>query len=181
MVGFSQFETVLLYLLGGAVLLASGVVLMTMRRVKSVPVGEQAGSASSSGSASSEFSDWREMSEWHLQRELDALRALPEEELLGRVRRGKYDPHFNLWYALREKTTLAKAAPLLLQVLRKERGDDKMLTRYHCAAALFHLLGEPDDPLPERRKRVQFDLWGEDARLRAIDELEAEIRAMTSR
>jgi len=65
----------------------------------------------------------------------------------------------------------------LLEVLRRDSGESFMLIRYHCAAALFHLLGYPDDPLPELRQRVQWDDEGEPARQAAIDELEQLIHA----
>ena len=51
-----------------------------------------------------------------------------------------------------------------------------MLVRYHCAGALFGLLGFPDEPLPELRQRVMWPRGDEAARQGAIDELEAGVR-----
>jgi hypothetical protein len=62
-------------------------------------------------------------------------------------------------------------------VLRRERGENLMLIRYHCAAALFHLQGYADDPIPQLRARAQWDHDGEEARQAAVDEVEALVGA----
>ncbi len=47
-----------------------------------------------------------------------------------------------------------------------------MLHRYHCAAALFQIIGQPDPSSKnELRKRVQWDHKGEEARQEALLEL----------
>ena len=47
-----------------------------------------------------------------------------------------------------------------------------MLNRYHCANALFQILGMPDPASQsELRKRVQWDTYGEEARQEALLEL----------
>lgn len=119
-----------------------------------------------------EFSNWKDEWDWHAGQSRMAFDRESEDALLKRIQARQYGDYHTIWYALREKGTLAKCAPVLLNVLRREVGEDNMLTRYHCAAALFHLLGEPDDPIPELRKRVQWTYQGEEKRQQAIDELE---------
>ena len=123
-----------------------------------------------------EFTNWRDAWDWHAEQTRHALQQESDDVLLKRIAAGHYDSYFAIWYVLRDKTTLARAAPVLLAVLRRETGEDNMLTRYHCAAALFHLLGYADEPIPELRARAQWDHHGEAARQKAIDELEALIR-----
>jgi hypothetical protein len=123
-----------------------------------------------------EFTHWKDAWEWHAEQTRKALEQESEEALLRQIEAGYYDDYFTIWYALRKKGTLAKCAPVLLKVLRREMGEDNMLTRYHCATALFHLLGYPDEPIPELRARTQWNHHGEAARQQAIDELEALIR-----
>jgi len=119
-----------------------------------------------------EFSNWQEAWEWHAQQTQNDFAKLSEAKLLRKIQKRQYDPYYQIWYSLREMGSLANSAPVLLEVLRRESGEAQMLHRYHCAAALFHLLGYPDDPLPELRQRVQWDKQGEAARQAAIDELE---------
>lgn len=124
-----------------------------------------------------EFTNWKDAWEWHAQQTQKSLAKESEAHLLERIQARQYDPYYQIWYNLREQSTLAHAAPILLTVLRQEVGADKMLIRYHCAAALFHWLGYPDDPIPALRARVQWDREGEPARQQAIDELEGVIQA----
>ena len=119
-----------------------------------------------------EFSNWQDAWEWHAQQTQNDFAKLSEAKLLRKIQRRQYDPYYQIWYSLREMGSLATCAPVLLEVLRRESGEAQMLHRYHCAAALFHLLGYPDDPLPELRQQVQWDKQGEPARQEAIDELE---------
>ena len=119
-----------------------------------------------------EFSNWQDAWEWHAQQTQNDFAKLSEAKLLRKIQKRQYDPYYQIWYSLREIGSLATCAPVLLEVLRRETGESPMLIRYHCAAALFHLLGYPDDPLPELRQRVQWDKQGEAARQAAIDELE---------
>ncbi len=124
----------------------------------------------------SEFSNWQEAWEWHAQQTQNEYAKLSEAKLLRKIQKRQYDPYYQIWYSLRQIGSLAASAPALLDVLRRESGETFMLIRYHCAAALFHLLGYPDDPLPEMRQRVQWDNNGEAARQAAIDELEQKIQ-----
>lgn len=122
-----------------------------------------------------EFSNWKDAWEWHAGQAAQAYDEQTVEELLEMIRQRQYDPYYQIWYNLRDKGTLATCAPVLLEVLRREAGEQMMLVRYHCAAALFHLLGHRDEPIPKLRARVQWDHQGEEARQQAILELERRI------
>ena len=120
-----------------------------------------------------EFSNWKDAWEWHAAQTHQDYSRRSVAELLGLIRDRQYDPYYSIWYALRESGSLAECAPVLLDVLRRESGEAMMLVRYHCAAALFFLLGYPDKPLPPLRERVQWDHQGEAARQAAVNELSA--------
>lgn len=119
-----------------------------------------------------EFSNWQEAWEWHAQQTSNHFDEQSADELLAHLTAGNYDGYYTIWYRLREKASLAQAAPVLLDVLRREAGDAYSLIRYHCAAALFYLMGYADDEPPPLRIRVQWDHDGEPARQEAISELE---------
>ena len=119
-----------------------------------------------------QFSNWKDAWEWHATQEAEAYGQQTEAELLEQIRQRQYDPYYQIWYNLRQVGSLATCAPVLLKVLREETGENMMLVRYHCAAAIFHLLGYCDDPIPKFRARVQWDHNGEEARQEAINELE---------
>lgn len=123
-----------------------------------------------------EFSNWQEAWEWHAQQTEQTYAKQSEATLLKKILNRQYDPYYQIWYSLGKVGTLANCAPVLLDVLRRETGDDNMLIRYHCAAALFHLLGDADGPRPELRQRVQWTHSGEDARQEAINELAQRIQ-----
>ncbi|MCW5878891.1 MAG: hypothetical protein KIS80_08505 [Anaerolineales bacterium] len=117
-----------------------------------------------------QFSNWQEAWEWHARQTADYFAHQSAEQLLAEIDAGNYDGYYTIWYSLREKTSLEQGAPVLLNVLRREVGNS--LIRYHCAAALFYLMGYQDDEPPPLRLRVQWDHHGETARQDAIDELE---------
>lgn len=122
------------------------------------------------------FDNWQDAWEWHAGQTHQALQAQPLETLLEWVQSGRYDLYYTIWDAVKSKGDLRLSAPVLIQVLRREVGEEMNLVRYHCAGALFHLLGYPDDPLPELRRRVQWAHQGEPARQQALDELEALVK-----
>jgi hypothetical protein len=124
-----------------------------------------------------EFSNWKDAWEWHATQTHDDLRRWPPADLLRAADAGHYDAYYTLWDAIRERCSLADAAPVLLRVIRREAGDQMMLIRYHAAGALFRLLGAPDEPLPDLRQRVMWARGNEEGRLQACDELEALCRA----
>lgn len=123
------------------------------------------------------FSNWKDAWEWYAEQTAQHFARHSEAQLLEWIAAGQYDPYYQIWYSLRETGSLKTCAPVLLQVLRRETGEENMLIRYHCAAALFFLLGYPDEPLPELRTRAQWDHHGEEARQQAINDLENLIRA----
>lgn len=121
------------------------------------------------------FNSWQDEYEWHAASTTRSLSRLSEQQLLERIRNRQFDPYFAVWQALRKKGTLRNSAPVCLEVLREESGQQAMLQRYHCTGALFALMGEKENPLDDLRKRVQWDHEGEDARQAAINILEAAI------
>ena len=123
-----------------------------------------------------EFDNWKDAWDWHARQAALGFSTKSEDELLAKIQARAYDMHFQVWRALAACGTLEKSPPVLLEVLRREVGESRMLTRYHCARALFRLLGYPDEPMPELREQVQWDHEGEVARQAAIDRLEALIR-----
>ena len=119
-----------------------------------------------------EFTNWKDAWEWHAVQAAEAYSQQSEAELLEMIRQRQYDPYYQIWYNLRDVGSLATCAPVLLRVLRQETGEAMMLVRYHCAAALFHLLGYRDEPIPKLRQRVQWDHDGEEARQASLTEVE---------
>jgi hypothetical protein len=72
---------------------------------------------------------------------------------------------------------------VLLAYLRRAAGPVYDLDHYHAAAALFTLLGFPDEPLPELRKRAQCDLelfGGEAGRQRVLNEVKRVLQKQTA-
>ena len=122
-----------------------------------------------------EFTNWKDAWEWHATQTHRSLLEWTAAELLAAADAGRYDGYYTLWDAIRARCTLGEAAPVLVRVLRREAGEPMMLIRYHCAGALFGLMGEPDEPLPDLRQRVMWDRGDEAARQRATDELEISI------
>lgn len=122
--------------------------------------------------------DWRERYEYEAQREAESLKNHSEEQLIGRVRKNLLDPYFATWRALGKIGTVEKSAMVMWDFLRRSPGKHNMLHRYHCAAALFQILGMPDPASEnELRKQVQWDSHGEEARQEALLTLKAIIQA----
>lgn len=118
------------------------------------------------------FGNWKEAWEWHAQQMEKEYAGTSDDHLLHLIQQGQLDPYYQIWYSLRDKTSLNKASATLLTFLRRPASQTDDLHRYHCAAALFHLLGYSDDPIPPLRARVQWVHQGENARQEALDELE---------
>lgn len=127
-----------------------------------------------------EFSHWKEAWKWYASETERVYDRLSEAELLQRIEAGQYDGYYTIWYSLRRRGSLARSAPVLIEVLRREQGPDNDLIRYHCTAALFYLLGYPDEPIPALRARVQWSHHGEEARQAAIDEVEKMVQQQTT-
>jgi hypothetical protein len=122
---------------------------------------------------------WRDRYEYEAERQADALRNYDEQQLIGRIEQNLLDPYFAIWRAIGKKGTLEHSAMVLWRYLQRSPGKHNMHNRYHCAAALFNIMGMPDpaceNPL---RKRVQWDHEGEPARQEALLELKALIEKL---
>jgi hypothetical protein len=115
---------------------------------------------------------WRDRWEHEARLEAERMARLSERELLARIERGDLGLYYSIWRAIAAKGTVGDSAMVLWLFLQANPGEDRMLHRYHCAAALFKILGMPDPAVQsELRKRVQWDHEGEDARQAAMEEL----------
>jgi hypothetical protein len=122
---------------------------------------------------------WRDRWEYEANLEYKALSKLPEEELDTRIKKGRVGRYYQLWRVIGNKGTLENSGMVLWNYLKGNPGDSFMHERYHCAAALFNILGMPDPASEtEIRKRVQWDHYGEEARQLALLELEEIIHEM---
>ena len=120
---------------------------------------------------------WRDRWDMEARREARALQALPEGELLERIERGSLGHYYQVWHTIGAKGTISQSAMVLWAFLCRHPGEEYVLHRYHCAAALFQILGVPDpDCGYELRKRVQWDYDGEAARQDALLELKERIQ-----
>jgi hypothetical protein len=115
---------------------------------------------------------WRDRWEYEAGREAECMNRLTEGELLRRIERGKPGDYYSIWRAIGGKGSVQRAAMVLWRFLQANPGEEWTLHRYHCAAALFRVLGTPDPAVQnELRKRVQWDHEGEEARQEALVEL----------
>ncbi len=115
---------------------------------------------------------WRDRYEYEAGLEGEQLKKLDELALLRRIESNGLGSYFGIWRAIGRVGTVERAALVLWDFLRRSPGKPMMLHRYHCAAALFNIIGMPD-PASENdlRKRVQWDHYGEEARQEALLEL----------
>lgn len=121
---------------------------------------------------------WRDRYEYEAQRQGKAYESFDEDRLIERIDRDLLDPYFAIWRAIGRKGTVKNSAMALWRYLQRSPGDAHMLNRYHCAAALFAILGMPDPASNSAlRKRVQWDHEGEAARQEALLELRGVIEA----
>ena len=92
--------------------------------------------------------------------------------LLEGFGKGHAGTYYQIWYAIEKKGTLLDSAIVLWEFLRDHPGETNMLNRYHCANALFYIIGLPDPVSKlELHKNVQWDHDGEAARQVALVEL----------
>ena len=112
---------------------------------------------------------WRDRYEVEAGQAFNSTMKLDEKALIARVEKNLIDPYFTTWRALARKGTVANAAMPMWRYLQRKPGKHNMLNRYHCAAALFEILGMPDPASEsELRKQVQWDSHGEEARQEAL-------------
>ncbi len=115
---------------------------------------------------------WREEWEKQAKETYNELDKLSEEELLELVKNNRTDFFFIIWDVIAKKGTLKNAGLVLWNFLKDNPGEELDLPRYHCAGALFILLGMPDpDSENELRCRVQWNHKGEKKRQEALEEL----------
>ena len=121
---------------------------------------------------------WRERYEHEAGRQYDMFSRYSEEQLVNRIDKNLLDPYFAIWRAIARKGTVSGSAMALWRFLERSPGKSRMLHRYHCAAALFQILGMPDPSSEnELRKSVQWDSHGEEARQKALLDLKKIIEA----
>lgn len=121
---------------------------------------------------------WKERYEYEARREAESLAGLNEHELIERISRNNPDRYFAIWRTIGRKGTVQGSALVLWEFLQRNPGKQIMLNRYHCAEALFRILGMPDPASEsELRKSVQWDHNGEEARQEALLELKDIIEA----
>lgn len=115
---------------------------------------------------------WRDRYEYESRQEAASLTRSSEEQLVKRIENNQLDSYFAIWRAIGKKGTVEGSAMPLWRFLQRSPGKLRMLHRYHCAAALFQILGM-DDPASqnELRKGVQWDSYGEEARQETLLEL----------
>ncbi len=115
---------------------------------------------------------WRDRYEYEAQRQGEAYASYSEQRLIERIDKDLLDPYFAIWRAIGVKGTVENSAMALWRYLQRSPRDAHMLNRYHCAAALFAILGMPDPASQNSlRKRVQWDHGDEPARQEALLEL----------
>ena len=124
---------------------------------------------------------WRDRYEYEAKRELETLSDLTEEQLLERIKNRRLGNYFAIWRTIARKGTINNSAMILWDFLQGSPGEANMLHRYHCADALFKILGM-DDPASqsELRRAVQWDHHGEEARQLALLQLKAVIQEQLS-
>ena len=116
---------------------------------------------------------WRERWEYEALQERETMQVLDEKALLDRVQQGHTGSYYQIWQVVAQKGTLERSASVLWEFLRSHPGKSANLDRYHCAGALFQILGMPDpNSKGDLRPRVQWDHKGENARQQALFELE---------
>lgn len=121
---------------------------------------------------------WRDRYEYEARRQGDTYKRYDEQRLIERIDKNLLDPYFAIWRAIGAKGTIENSAMALWRYLQRSPGKHYMLNRYHCAAALFAILGMPDPASQNSlRKRVQWDHQGEPARQEALLELRGIIEA----
>lgn len=121
---------------------------------------------------------WRDRYEYEAKRQAEGYESFNEKQLIERIDKDLLDPYFAIWRAIGKKGTVENSAMALWRYLQRSPGEAHMLNRYHCAAALFAILGMPDPASQNSlRQRVQWDHGSEAARQEALLELREIIEA----
>ena len=112
---------------------------------------------------------WRDRYEYEAGQEFKTLDKLYERDLVEKIERNHLGKYFAIWRVIAQKGTVSHAAMPMWRYLQRSPGERNMHNRYHCAAALFQILGIAD-PASESdlRKQVQWDSQGEEARQQAL-------------
>jgi hypothetical protein len=125
---------------------------------------------------------WRDRWEYEARREGEKYSKQSEAKLLSQVQQGNLGSYYQIWYVLGRKGTLQNAALVLLAFLQQHPGDENMLHRYHCSAALLKIIYKSDIlPTDELRKQIQWDHEGEEMRQRKLLELRTVILNLQER
>lgn len=107
----------------------------------------------------------RELVEQEMAEELRSYQQRPAGELLAEIERGSYGDYSQIWRALRNRTTIQEAGPLLVSVLRSPVND---YTRARCAELLLSLYKPPPGDLTPAKLRSG----------KYLDEYERALRAL---
>ena len=124
---------------------------------------------------------WRDRYEYEAGQETKTMDKLNERELVEKIEKNHLGKYFAIWRVIARKGTPSQAAMPMWRYLKRSPGERNMHNRYHCAAALFQILGMPD-PASESdlRKQVQWDSHGEEARQQALLKLKSIIEEMVT-
>ncbi len=113
-----------------------------------------------------QFSNWQEAWEYYAGRANKTFNQLPESELLELIKQRKFDLYYTIWDAIGNKGTIQNSSLVLYNVLVNENKKHDDLIRYHCAGALFKILGLENEE--ELRKHCQWDLGDRDESLKKL-------------
>lgn len=87
------------------------------------------------------YADFQRQYEHEAGKERAGYDREPIGALLERVRSRRLGGHYQLWYAIGARASLAEAGWLLFEFVS---GPDEYLDRYHAATALLTILGRSD-------------------------------------
>ena len=102
------------------------------------------------------FSNWREAWNYYATQSETDYSQLTETELLEIIKDERWDMFYSNWEVIGKKGTMKNSALVLYEVLVNEDDDASDLVRYHCAGALFKILGIEEQE--ELREHCQWKL-----------------------
>jgi len=103
-----------------------------------------------------EFDNWKDAWEYNAADAEKKFSMLPEETLLEIIKNRQWDSYYSIWNVIGKKGTVKNSSMILYNVLLNEDKKRDDLIRYHCAGALFKILGIESEE--ELRRRCQWDL-----------------------